>query len=53
EVPEALAGRGVANALARHALEAARARGLHVVPLCPFVASYIRRHDEYADLIRG
>lgn len=53
EVPEALEGRGVGNALVRVALDSARARGLHVVPLCPFVAAFIQRHNEYADLIRG
>ena len=53
EVPEALEGHGVGNALVRFALDAARARGLSVVPLCPFVAAFIRRHPEYADLIRG
>ena len=53
EVPEALEGRGVGHALVKHALDSARARGLMVVPLCPFVASFIERNPEYADLIRG
>jgi predicted GNAT family acetyltransferase len=53
EVPEALEGHGVGNALVRFALDSARARGLSVVPLCPFVAAFIRRNPEYADLIRG
>ena len=51
EVPEELEGQGIAGRLARAALEYARARQLTVVPLCPFVASYIRRHHEYADLV--
>lgn len=51
EVPEALEGRGIAGALARFALDDARARGLRVVPRCPFVAGYIRRHPKYADLV--
>lgn len=50
-VPEALRGRGVGGRLARAALEAARAEGLAVVPLCPFFAGYIRRHPEYAALV--
>jgi predicted GNAT family acetyltransferase len=33
------------------ALDDIRARGLRVVPFCPFVAGYIRRHSEYADLV--
>ncbi len=51
EVPPELEGHGVGSALARGALDAARARGLSVVPLCPFMASYIRRHREYLDLV--
>lgn len=51
EVPPELEGRGIAGAMARAALDDARARGLRVVPLCPFVASYIRRHPEYQDLV--
>jgi len=37
--------------LARGALDSARERGLAVVPSCPFVASYITKHPEYADLV--
>ena len=51
EVPETLEGRGIAGKMARFALEDARARHLAVIPRCPFVASYIRRHPEYADLV--
>ena len=50
-VPPALEGRGIANQLASFALEEARAQHLTVVPLCPFVASYIRRHREYLPLL--
>jgi uncharacterized protein len=35
----------------RGALDDMRARGLKVAPVCPFVAAYIRRHPEYADLV--
>lgn len=51
EVPSALSGHGIANKLAHTALEDARAKHLTVVPLCPFVASYIRRHQEYLSLL--
>src|ERR671938_624989 len=44
EVPPALEGRGIAGALARYALDDARRQGLAVLPQCPFIASYIRRH---------
>jgi predicted GNAT family acetyltransferase len=51
EVPEALEGRGIGSALARAALDAARAEGARVVPACPFMADYIESHPEYADLV--
>jgi hypothetical protein len=50
-VPPALEGRGIASQLASFALEEARAQHLTVVPRCPFVASYIRRHREYLSLL--
>lgn len=50
-VPEALEGRGIGSRLARAALDSARERGLGVIPNCRFVASYIRRHPGYLDLV--
>jgi predicted GNAT family acetyltransferase len=50
ESPLALAGRGVASALIETALLAARARGLRVRPTCSFVAAFLKRHPEFADL---
>lgn len=51
EVPEALAGRGIASTLARAALEDARMRHLTVAPVCPFVSGYIQKHPEYLVLV--
>ncbi len=51
ETPMALRGRGIASRLVRGALEDARARGLKVVPKCPFVSAYIARHPEFGDLL--
>ena len=51
EVPPALEGHGIGNKLAHTALEDAREHKLTVVPLCPFVASYIRHHTEYLSLL--
>ncbi len=51
EVPESLEGQGVASALIKFALDDARANHFSAVPLCPFVAAYIRRHQEYRDLV--
>lgn len=51
EVPAALEGRGIGSRLARTALDYARDQSLAVVPLCPFIASYIGRHKEYLPLV--
>ena len=52
EVYKAYEGMGLGSQLARAALDDARARGLLVMPLCPFIAGYIERHlDEYRDLV--
>lgn len=53
EVPVELEGQGIASALARFALDDARARGLAVIPLCPFITAYIQRHREYQPLVFG
>ena len=50
EVPKELNGRGIGSALVRGLLDIARAEGSKVKPLCPFVASYMDKHPEYADL---
>lgn len=49
-VPSALEGRGIGSLLVRTGLDWARAEGLRVVPVCSFVAGYVKRHPEYADL---
>lgn len=51
EVPPAAEGRGVGGALVRAALDAARERGLRVIPTCPFVHAFIERHPEYRELV--
>jgi uncharacterized protein len=51
EVPPELEGHGVGGALARAALTYARKEGLRVVPLCPFIAAFIKRHTEFQDLV--
>jgi uncharacterized protein len=51
EVDPAREGRGIGSRLVRDALDDARARGLTVRPRCPFVAAYIERNPDYADLV--
>jgi len=49
-VPRALEGRGIAGLLVAAALAHAREQGLKVVPSCSYVAAYMRRHPNTADL---
>ena len=51
EIDPSVGGRGLGSALVRSALNDARARGLRVIPACPFVAHFIVRHPEYEDLV--
>jgi Predicted acetyltransferase len=50
-VPESFEGKGVGSALAKAALGYAREHGLQVIPLCPFMAGYIRKHPEWHDIV--
>lgn len=51
EVPEELSGHGIGTTLARGVLDIARANGDKVIPICPFVAAYMRHHEETQDLL--
>jgi predicted GNAT family acetyltransferase len=51
EVRDDYEGQGHASTLARGALDDARSRGLTVVPSCTYIASYIDKHPDYADLV--
>jgi len=51
EVPKELEGRGIGSALIKHGLAEARARGLKVMPICPFFAAYMKKHAETHDLV--
>lgn len=50
-VPPELRGRGIAEQLVRPALAHAREHKLRVVPACSYVAAFIGRHREFADLL--
>jgi predicted GNAT family acetyltransferase len=52
EVFEEFEGKGIGSALVRGLLDDQRAAGRKIVPLCPFVARYVREHhDDYGDLV--
>lgn len=45
-------GSGVGSYIAREALADARKQGKYVVPNCSFIAAYLRKHREDADLVK-
>lgn len=49
-VPVALRGHGIAGALVRSALRAAREAGWKVVPACSYADTWMRRHPQFEDL---
>jgi predicted GNAT family acetyltransferase len=51
EVPDALSGRGLGTILARQSLESVRADGRAVIAQCPFMARFIQKTPEFADLL--
>lgn len=54
EVPASLGGKGVGSQLAEKALEDVDRQELRLVPLCPFIAGYIKKHPEWKRIvIRG
>lgn len=50
-VPVALEGRGIASRMARHVLADLKAKGLVILPTCPFFSGYLKKHPEYADQV--
>jgi predicted GNAT family acetyltransferase len=51
EIDDRFDGQGLGTQLVAAALEDVAGRGLAVVPTCPFVAAYLRRHPEHAGLV--
>jgi predicted GNAT family acetyltransferase len=50
EVGDAFAGQGLAARLVEQALTDVRASGKRIVPVCKYVAAFLKRHTEFADL---
>ncbi|WP_406859353.1 GNAT family N-acetyltransferase [Streptomyces sp. HUAS MG47] len=50
EIDDAYAGQGLAGVLVQEALTHVRASGLRIVPVCPYVAKFLKKHDEFADI---
>lgn len=51
EVPPQFKGEGVGSALAKGTLEQIKVEDAKIIPSCPFVAAYVKRHKEFQDLV--
>ncbi|MCF6243247.1 MAG: N-acetyltransferase, partial [Bacteroidales bacterium] len=51
EVPLQLRGKGIGTALVKLVLENIKQKDLTLIPLCPFVALYIKRNPEWKSLV--
>lgn len=51
EIGKEYGGQGLGSRLVAGALDDVRAAGLRIVPICPFVKSYLERHHQYDDLV--
>ncbi len=51
EIDPNFEGQGLGGVLVKGALDAVRASGRRVVPVCPFVSAYLKRHAEYEELV--
>jgi predicted GNAT family acetyltransferase len=50
KVEDAFAGRGLASVLVQQALTDVRRAGKRIVPVCPYVAKFLKKHDEFSDI---
>jgi predicted GNAT family acetyltransferase len=51
EVPVALEGQGIGSQLAGKVLADIEQKGLRLIPLCPFVAGYIKKHPDWRRIV--
>ncbi|NED97736.1 N-acetyltransferase [Phytoactinopolyspora alkaliphila] len=52
KVDDSFSGQGLGSTLVHGALEDANERGKQIVPVCPFVASFIRENPEFVPHVR-
>jgi predicted GNAT family acetyltransferase len=50
-VDGAFAGHGLGSNLVESALSDTRSEGMRVVPVCPFIAAYLKSHHDFDDIV--
>ncbi|MFE1547869.1 GNAT family N-acetyltransferase [Streptomyces sp. NPDC058718] len=50
EIDDAYAGQGLGSTLVEQALTDVRGSGMRIVPVCPYVAKFLKKHGEFADI---
>ena len=53
EVDQSLEGQGMGSLLVREALDDTRQQGKRIVPVCGFVAVYIKKHHDWDDVVES
>lgn len=51
EVDDRFGGRGLAGVLVSQALTETRSAGKRIVPVCPYVAKYVKEHHDFDDVL--
>ena len=51
DIPKGLEGKNIAKTLVQKVLEDVERKKLSVIPQCPFVTMYIKRHPEWNKLV--
>jgi len=51
EVPKELEGKGIASEMIKQIFKKIKEENLKLIPLCPFVAGYIKNHPKYKELL--
>ena len=53
EVDSSLEGQGMGSKLIRESLDDTRQSGKRIVPVCEFVAAYVKKHHDWDDIIEA
>ena len=51
ESPQALAGRGAGSAIVEKTLQWSKDNGYSILPYCPFIFTFIKRHQEWKEIV--